>query len=411
MRILCVDDNETSLYVLEYLIHSNGYEVVTAVNGVEGLLKLEAFSCDLIISDILMPQMDGFQFCHEVKKQERFRQIPFLFYTANYTDEKDRKLALRLGASQFLIKPVEPEMLLAIIEKELCSRRPEKVHDPEEILHEEVFLNTYNERLVKKIEEHIERLETTSAELRTTLEDKNHQIAERERAEQELHRLAMRLESIREEERASMAREIHDQLGQNLTAVKFELAALRKEIPKDCTSCHERLAELNTLIDGTIFTVKRISSALRPRILDDLGLISAIRWQSAEFEKVTGIKSTCHFIPEDFTVRDPLSTAAFRICQEALTNVARHSMASLVVIKARKCDDRLEMTIQDNGVGISATAMKNPLSLGIQGIRERVHILGGEVRIEGAAGMGTTVQIEIPLVLKGDYHDENSDNR
>ena len=252
-----------------------------------------------------------------------------------------------------------------------------------------------------ELEKHVKSLETTSVELRMALEEKNHEIAERRKAEQELHHLTSLLESIREEERASMAREIHDELGQNLTAMKFELSILRKGLPEDCGSSFERLGEMNALVESTIETVKRISSDLRPRILDDLGLISAIKWQSEEFEKRTGIICSCEFLPEDFIVSGTLSTTVFRICQEALTNIARHSKASKAEIKIRKCKDRLEITICDDGVGISRAANNNPASMGIPGMKERAHLLKGKVTIKGAANKGTTVHVRIPLIEKG----------
>jgi hypothetical protein len=115
MTILIVDDNEMNLYQLQVLLGASGYQVVTAANGAEALIAARQNPPDLIVSDILMPVMDGFALCHEWKKDERLRQIPFIFYTATYTDERDRKFALSLGAEQFLVKPEEPEVFMRTI--------------------------------------------------------------------------------------------------------------------------------------------------------------------------------------------------------------------------------------------------------------------------------------------------------
>src|SRR5687768_9043101 len=117
MRILSVDDKVENVYLLESMLHGFGYEVVSAHNGIEALQKLREGGIDLIITDILMPQMDGFELCHQVKHHPTFRDIPFIFYTATYTERKDEELGLRLGASRFIIKPVEPERFLAIIKE------------------------------------------------------------------------------------------------------------------------------------------------------------------------------------------------------------------------------------------------------------------------------------------------------
>src|SRR5690242_9199688 len=116
MKILSVDDKLENLYLLEAMLRGSGYEVVSAHNGVEALHKLELDKFDLIISDILMPQMDGFELCHQVKQRDNLRHIPLIFYTATYTEKKDQELGLRLGASRFIIKPLEPEQFLAVLQ-------------------------------------------------------------------------------------------------------------------------------------------------------------------------------------------------------------------------------------------------------------------------------------------------------
>jgi len=170
MTILIVDDNENNLYQLQVLLGGNGYQVVTAVNGAEALAKARQNPPDLIISDILMPVMDGFALCREWKKDERLRQIPFVFYTATYTDERDREFALSLGAEQFIVKPEEPETFVRKIREVIQqiqrpSASPARV-PIEALKQEEVgYLKQYNEALIRKLEAKMEQLEQANREL------------------------------------------------------------------------------------------------------------------------------------------------------------------------------------------------------------------------------------------------------
>jgi len=161
MKILVVDDMEDMLYMLKTILKGNGYEVTTAKNGVEALDKLKEESVDIIISDILMPRMDGFQFCRECKKDDGLKKIPFIFYTATYTSKKDEEFALSLGAERFVRKPEEIEVFLNII-KEVIEKHKEggPVAPPEEpIKKEEIYLTEYSKRIIEKLEKKVLDLE------------------------------------------------------------------------------------------------------------------------------------------------------------------------------------------------------------------------------------------------------------
>jgi len=172
MKILMVDDIEENLYLLETLLKGSGYEVVTAKDGVEALDKLKEESIDMIVSDILMPRMDGFQLCRECKKDDSFKNIPFIFYTATYTEKKDEEFALSLGAEKFIVKPQEPEVLLNIL-KEVSEAHKKKARiAPEEPIKEkEIYLTEYNKRLIKKLEKKVLDLEKSEKRLQKTMED------------------------------------------------------------------------------------------------------------------------------------------------------------------------------------------------------------------------------------------------
>jgi len=172
MKILIVDDIEENLYLLESLLKGGGYEVVTAKDGVEALSRLKEESTDMIVSDILMPRMDGFQLCRECKKDENLKKIPFIFYTATYTEKKDEEFALSLGVEKFIVKPQEPEVLLKILEEVIEGYRKGTVVAPKELIkEEEIYLTEYNKRLITKLEKKVLDLEKSEKRLQKTMED------------------------------------------------------------------------------------------------------------------------------------------------------------------------------------------------------------------------------------------------
>ena len=208
--------------------------------------------------------------------------------------------------------------------------------------------------------------------------------------------LAARLERVREEERARVAREIHDQLGQAMTAIKMDLAALRHELPRELKQASVRTQRSLKLVEETIKVVRRIAAELRPGILDDLGLDAAVEWAAEDFEARTGI--TCRVrLPDSELALDPdLATALFRIFQETLTNVARHANATQVDVTLARTESGLSLEVHDNGKGISEEELQEGRSLGILGMRERALLLGGKLTIAGGAECGTTVRVWVP---------------
>jgi PAS domain S-box-containing protein len=227
-------------------------------------------------------------------------------------------------------------------------------------------------------------------------------VTQREQAQErlqasadQLRALAARLDAVREEERRLMAREIHDQLGQALTALKLDLASLRVRLPAGDSELGRRAEDMDRLLDDTLETARRLSSSLRPPILDDLGVIAAIKWQAADFESRTGVRCLTE-LPEAELVDAPGGLVLFRIVQEALTNVARHAGAHQVRIRIAADPTALVLTITDDGRGITPEEQARPSSLGLLGMRERALLLGGEVTIDGAPGAGTRVTVRVP---------------
>ncbi len=229
-------------------------------------------------------------------------------------------------------------------------------------------------------------------------------ITDRKQAEEglrtsseQLRNLSAHLESVREEERMNIAREIHDELGQVLTALKIDLSWLTKRLPKGQELLSDKAESMHELVDMASQTVKKIAAELRPGLLDDLGLAAAIEWQAGEFEKLTEIKCEFSSHPKDIIRNQDRSTAIFRIFQEAMTNVARHANATRVRVSLKEEVGKIVLRIRDNGKGIEKDQIYDPKAFGIVGMRERARFWGGEVKMSGSPGKGTTVMVSIPL--------------
>jgi PAS domain S-box-containing protein len=212
----------------------------------------------------------------------------------------------------------------------------------------------------------------------------------------QLRNLSTHLQNAREDERTRIAREVHDDLGQSLTALKIDLSLLRKRLPPEQKAAIERAESMDVLVEATIQSVKRISMDLRPGILDHLGLTAAIEWQAEEFEKRTGIPCRVVFEPEEISLDKDRTTTVFRIFQEVLTNAARHADATKISVLLTEQADGLMLHVEDNGKGITEKELSDPNSLGLLGMRERVNTWGGSLSISGSRDKGTAVTVLIP---------------
>ena len=228
-------------------------------------------------------------------------------------------------------------------------------------------------------------------------------ITERVRAEQEIRRaseelrmLSVAMLEVREAERTRIARELHDELGQALTALKMDVQLLSTTIPPEREDLLEHTSAMTRLLDSTMATTRRISADLRPLVLDDLGLVAAAEWLLQSLAQRSGLTYDLRIDPACAALGEPHASALFRVMQESLTNVVRHARATQVDVRlARKGDDAL-LTIKDNGIGMGPGAQAKPRSFGLRGIRERVLLLGGELSVARAPGGGTTVSVRIP---------------
>ena len=216
----------------------------------------------------------------------------------------------------------------------------------------------------------------------------------------QLRNLSAYLQNIRENERTTIAREIHDELGQQLTAIKMDVSWLNKRLPAQDEAAKVKVKDLFSLIDDTIKSVRRISTGLRPGILDDLGLIAAIDWQNLEFEKRIGIKCRFYNKVEELPFHKNLTTGIFRIFQETLTNIARHADAKEIITTFQLDNKNLILTINDDGKGFDARDVAGKKTLGLIGMKERAFMLGGRHYINSEKNRGTTSILVVPLLTE-----------
>ena len=342
-KILLVDDEPKSLFALQELLSTLGQNLMIAQSGEEALRLTLKNDFAVILLDVRMPGMDSFETARMIRSRERSRLTPIIFLTAAADEMSAMFRGYEAGAVDYLPKPVVPEILKAKVA---------------------VFVELFRKS---------ERLRES---------------------EEKLRRLAAHLISVREEERAHIAREIHDELGQVLTGLKMEVTWLAKRLKEK--PLVEKTDSMCKLIDTTVQTVRKIATGLRPEMLDDMGLVAAVAWQAKEFQKRTGIRCRAK-LPPEIKLDIDVSTTMFRIFQEILTNVARHSRATRVDLELSVNEERVALDVIDNGVGIAEAELNGKKSLGLLGMHERALLFGGEVKITGTPGHGTRVSVSIPM--------------
>jgi signal transduction histidine kinase len=258
--------------------------------------------------------------------------------------------------------------------------------------------NETNGKVYEVFETPVQNSDDTFSRLAMMRDITARKVAEREllASRQKLRSLSFHQQRTREKERAAVSREIHDELGQVLATVQLGVSSLGEHY-HDHRILIDKIAGMEQLVAGAIKTVQRISTQLRPAILDELGLAEAVEWQAAEFRTRTGIACTPDILLQETSYNKDVATAVFRICQEALTNVIRHSGATRVALLLEERHSRIVLTVADNGRGISPEQLRDSQSLGITGMRERALALGGRMRICRWRHQGTVVIVHIPV--------------
>lgn len=237
--------------------------------------------------------------------------------------------------------------------------------------------------------------EKLTRELQTSLQQQKQAEAALRESRDSLRELSSALQSIREAEKTRIARELHDELGQMLTALKLNASAIADDLQPDQTGLARRAQDMKQLIDTTVRSVRRIAADLRPVMLDNLGLAPTLEWLTQDFEKRSGIVVELTMPDEDLGASGDAATAVFRIVQEALTNVARHAQASRVRVDILRKAGNVCVSVADNGKGFNEDGARTR-SFGVLGMRERAYVLGGSFAIDSTPGKGTRVTATIP---------------
>ena len=247
------------------------------------------------------------------------------------------------------------------------------------------------------IDASISQLETPEGKLFSVI---LRDVTERERAQRDLASFAAEASGVREQEKSRIARELHDELAQSLTALKMDTNWLRDNLKADPDAAVRKLTEMLPMLDGAVASTRRIAADLRPLVLDDLGLVPAIEWLVQNFTQRTSVACRLE-MDEELELREPFATAVFRILQESLNNVAKHAKATQVDLRVAREGNALVLHVQDNGTGFRVQDPRKPQSLGLVGLRERAHLLRGEVQVVSQPGEGTRIEARIPVPDSG----------
>ncbi|MBI5563478.1 MAG: response regulator [Chloroflexi bacterium] len=376
-NILIVDDTPINLGVVVNYLESYGFGIRIARSGETALKRVKYNRPDIILLDILMPGMDGFETCRQLKSLEATKDIPVIFMTS-LTSVEDKVKGFEAGAVDYVTKPLHQEEVLARVRTHL------RLQD-----------------LTLSLQEKNQQLELSSQVERERLFEAIDQQREQLRA------LNQKLTEVQEAERKQLARELHDEMGQALTAISIDLAAVTQELDGAGTpaagtpALHDRLAEAKSLVDQTLEQIRELSFRLRPAMLDDLGLAPALQWYIRQYAQRVNLDVRLDISNLEERLPAHVETALYRIFQEALTNVSRHAQASTVQLRLHRSGATVIAHIEDNGRGFDVQHVFNgslpKQGIGLLGMRERVTLLGGAFSLYSEPGHGTQVSIEIPL--------------
>ena len=348
VNILMVDDQPSKLLSYEVILAELGENLIKAHSAREALELLLKIEVAVVLMDVSMPEIDGFELADIIRQHPRFQRTAIIFISGVHLTDLDRLKGYQRGAVDYISVPVIPELLRAKVS---------------------IFAELYRKTM---------QLETFV---------------------RELHRLSSRLMTAQDEERRRFARDLHDGIGQELAAAKIILDAIPRQ---PAVRRETSVAEASEIVDRVIQQVRSISHLLHPPLLDEGGLLSALRWFLEGINDRTGIQTSLELQPAAFPRLAPqLERTIFRIVQEALTNVFRHSQAKNARVSLQQRENTLTLIVQDDGIGISdqiAEQRPGSIGVGIGSMRERSREVGGALRITNA-NPGTIIEVIIPAMI------------
>jgi signal transduction histidine kinase len=346
INILMVDDQAAKLLSYEAILDELGENLIKASSGKDALEQLLKNDIAVVLMDVSMPDLDGFELADMIRQHPRFQKTAIIFISAVHLTDMDRVKGYKRGAVDYISVPVIPELLRAKVT---------------------VFADLHRKT---------RQLEVLNRELRT---------------------LSSRLLTMQDEERRRFARELHDGLGQELSAAKMVIDSIQMDEQED----GEALAQASSLVEGAIQQVRSLSHLMHPPLLDEIGLRAALLWYSEGLTKRSGISIAVDLDPDDFPrFSKDVETVVFRIVQEALTNVFRHSGAKKCWVAVANKENQVLVAVRDNGKGVADGILEfrpESLGIGIAGIRQRVKEFDGNLRIKNVETGGTLIEVNIPV--------------
>ena len=341
--ILIVDDDESSRQTIEAMLEGGDYQLEMAKNGNEGLNSAQRIQPDLILLDVMMPGMGGFEVCRRLRSTPQLAEVPIIMLTA-LDDRASLVQGIESGADDFISKPVDRQELVARV------------------------------RTVTRLNRY-----------RTLLEQREN-----------LREMSERLMVAQEAERLRISRELHDDLGQALTTLMLSLRNTQGDLSAPETELFERLQTLYEQTSEISIKLRRIAQDLRPPILDTLGLKLALETYTREFTNRTQLPITLEIDPEIPVLPDVYNVIFYRVLQEALTNVIKHAEASRVWVELSLDDEDVHLTVQDNGRGFPAKETRSD-GIGITGMKERLALVGGSLLLRSPSEGGTILSAGLPI--------------
>lgn len=355
--ILVVDDNENYLLYLNIVLKDIHATFITANSALTALEKTRDIELALAILDVQMPIMNGFELALRLNRQRIDNKIPIIFLTATSPNEENVMLGYEVGAVDFIIKPFNIKILLSKVT---------------------IFIELFQQK--QRVIEKTNYLEISESNLLET--------------QKQLEQVNQHLINAIEEERTNISMKVHDELGQSMTALKMDMNWMRGNL-SDRVLSERKLDKMIAMTNEVIKKVQRISLEMHPVMLEYLGLVAAIEWYCKEFEERTAISCALNLEEVDQNSKCT-NLSLFRILQEAMTNVMRHSKATVVRIELIQMKDEVYMQISDNGIGISAQQLTSSGSFGLISMRQRARTCGGTLDFSNTHGNGLTIEIRIP---------------
>ncbi len=350
--IIVTDDHRATRHMIRKILEPDGLEVIEAKNGKEALDLFSSSPPDLVLLDIMMPVMNGLEACISLKQLPGGKNVPVLMFTAS-NQGMEMEQAFLAGASDFINKPINTEELRHRVNRLLYLRMLE----------------------IKR--------EAAELELKSSYE--------------KIQSLSIKVLHAYEEERVRLSRELHDELGMALTTLKLNLQLLNKDLTGKGFELEERLASIIELVNNSLDMIRNKASFMRPPALDNLGLVAVLNNMVNELSRHTNIRTELETTGKYTSLPVEVETALYRCIQESLTNVVRHSSARNVAVKLACNSQVVKVSVKDDGIGFNVENGSAAGHLGLQGMKERVALLGGELKIESLEGLGTDILITIPL--------------